>query len=82
MLFSNNQEMVTVEVVPSHKKEKVEELGEHRFKIFVKEPAKNNRANTRVKELLAMRYRISPEKVRIVTGARSPKKRFLLFLDT
>ncbi len=60
-------------VTPSAKKEKVEEKGETLL-ISVREPASGNRANTRVRELVAMRIGKPLSAVRILTGHRSRAK--------
>ena len=60
-------------VTPSAKREKIEEKGET-LAISVKEPAMGNRANTRVREIVAERFKKSVEKVRILTGHRSRSK--------
>ena len=81
---------IKVFVTPSAKKEKIEEvpasakgLGvakkERRLEISVREPAQRNLANTRVRELVAMRYKAPLAAVRILSGHRSPHK--LLSVD-
>ncbi|MDD3531179.1 MAG: DUF167 family protein [Candidatus Pacebacteria bacterium] len=60
-------------VTPDAKKEKVEEKGETLL-ISVREPATGNRANNRVRELIALRVGKPLGKVRILTGHRSRAK--------
>ncbi len=64
---------IKVFVTPGAKKEKVEEKGEMLL-ISVREPASGNRANDRVRELIALREGIPVGKVRILTGHRSRSK--------
>jgi len=64
---------IKVFVTPDAKREKVEEKGEA-LMISVKEPATGNRANTRVREIIAERAGKPVEKVRILTGHRSRAK--------
>lgn len=64
---------IKVFVTPGAKKEKVEKKGETLL-ISVKEPATQNFANTRVRELVAERFRAPVGKVRILTGHRSRAK--------
>ena len=64
---------IKVFITPSAKREKVEEKGET-LVIAVREPASNNRANNRVREIIAMRVGKSVGKVRILTGHRSRAK--------
>jgi len=67
---------IKVLVSPGAKREKVEEKGEKgdTFLISVREPAQGNLANTRVRELVAMRFHAPLGKVRILTGHRSRAK--------
>ena len=79
---------VKVIVTPGAKKEKVvvtpsatrhkggkEEI----LEISVREPAQRNFANTRVRELVAARFKVPLSAVRILSGHRSPHK--LLSID-
>ena len=60
-------------VIPAAKRERVEEDGLS-LRISVKEPAAGNRANARVRELVAERLGMPVGKVRIYTGHRSRSK--------
>ena len=64
---------IKVIVTPDAKREKVEEK-EEALLIAVREPAKGNRANNRVRELIALRAGVPLGKVRILTGHRSRAK--------
>lgn len=64
---------VKIFVTPDARKETVEEKGESLI-ISVREPATGNRANHRVRELIALRFSQPIEKVRILTGHRSRVK--------
>ena len=64
---------IKVFVTPGAKKEKVEEKGET-LTVAVREPATGNRANTRVREILAEKFGVPLGKVRILTGHRSRAK--------
>jgi uncharacterized protein YggU (UPF0235/DUF167 family) len=64
---------IKVFVTPDAKKEKVEEKGDT-LRISVREPATGNRANDRVRELIALRESVPLGKVRILTGHRSRAK--------
>jgi uncharacterized protein YggU (UPF0235/DUF167 family) len=70
---------IKVFVTPDAKKEKVENLpakgeGSEPFLISVRESATGNRANTRVREIIAERFGAPVGKVRILTGHRSRAK--------
>lgn len=72
---------IKVFVTPGTKKEKVEvshpdEDGEKgdTLRISVREPATGNRANDRVREVIAGRLGVPIGKVRILTGHRSRAK--------
>ena len=65
---------VKARVAPGAKKESVEKTDENSFAISVREPAERNMANTRVREIVAREYGVSPGAVRIVSGHRSRTK--------
>lgn len=64
---------IKVFVTPGAKREKLEEKGDA-LAISVREPASGNRANDRVRELVALRVGKPFGKVRILTGHRSRAK--------
>ena len=64
---------IKIFVTPDAKREKVEEKGETLL-ISVREPASGNRANDRVRELVALREGVPAGSVRILTGHRSRSK--------
>lgn len=64
---------IKVFVTSGAKSEKVEEKGEV-LMISVREPALGNRANDRVREIIALRLGIPLGKVRILTGHRARGK--------
>lgn len=72
---------IKVFVSPGAKKEKVEEKGDT-FSISVREPATQNLANTRVRELLAVRFKAPLGKVRILTGHRSRAKMISISINS
>ena len=49
-----------------------------RMKLMVREPAQSNRANKRVQTILAERYDVTINDVRLLTGHRSAKKVFVI----
>lgn len=64
---------IKVFVTPGARREGVEEKGET-LAISVREPASGNRANERVREIVALRLHVPLGKVRILTGHRSRGK--------
>ena len=66
---------LSVRVVAGAKKEKVEMAGK-RLNISVKEPAKQNLANRRVRQLVAAHLGLPVAKVRLISGHTSPAKIF------
>ncbi|PIR83167.1 hypothetical protein COU19_02060 [Candidatus Kaiserbacteria bacterium CG10_big_fil_rev_8_21_14_0_10_56_12] len=62
-----------VYVVPGARREEVEEVDDT-LRISVREPAQANRANVRVREIVALRYRVPLSKVTILTGHHSRGK--------
>jgi uncharacterized protein YggU (UPF0235/DUF167 family) len=67
---------VRVEVTPSAKKESIIQTDEKTFSIAVKEPAEQNLANGRVREVLARHLQLPVAKVRMTSGHRSRRKIF------
>lgn len=71
--------LIKIKVFPDSKKEKIVKLGEDRFEIRVREKAKEGRANQRAIELLAEFLGISPDKIKIVKGAKKQNKILKIF---
>lgn len=67
---------VRVQVKPDSRKESVIQTDEKTYSISVKEPAKQGLANERVRELLAKELGIKVQKLKLVSGHRSPRKIF------
>jgi uncharacterized protein len=65
---------IKAKVIANTKKEKFEEIHDELFEISVKEKAKQNMANERVRELLARHFGIIKRSVKIISGHRSPSK--------
>lgn len=61
-----------LKVVPNSKIEKIEKSSQDSWRVWVKVPAENNAANTRVLELVREEY--PNQSVRIVSGHHSPSK--------
>lgn len=61
-----------LKVIPDSKAQRIEKLSEDSWRIWVKVPAENNCANTRVLELVREAY--PNQSVRIVSGHHSPSK--------
>jgi uncharacterized protein YggU (UPF0235/DUF167 family) len=63
---------IKVKVIPDSKHEKVEQLKDDEYRIWVKEPAEHNSANTKVLSLI--RDMFPGVSVRIISGHHSPSK--------
>lgn len=63
---------IKIKVVPDAKEERVVKEETDSWKIWVKVPAENNAANSRVLELIRREY--PNTSVRIVSGHHSPSK--------
>lgn len=77
----NRPMYVSVRAVAGAKRESVEALTNNRLKISVKEPAKQNVANRRILELVALHFSLPANKVRLVSGHASPAKLFSLDIE-
>ncbi len=69
---------IRVRVATQVKKESFVQSAEDVFLVSVKEPAEQNRANTRVLELVARHFGINPKQIRIISGHHSPSKIFAI----
>lgn len=67
---------VRVHAIPDAKKEKVVRDDATTFTISVKEPATQNFANKRIREVLARELGVSPAQVRLLTGHQSRSKMY------
>lgn len=67
---------IRVSVSAGAKREVFKQVKNDSFLASVKEPAEQNRANTRVLELVADHFGILPKQIRIVSGHHSPSKIF------
>jgi len=61
-----------LKVIPDSKTQRIEKMSDDSWRIWVKVPAENNAANTRVLELIREAY--PNQSVRIVSGHHSPSK--------
>lgn len=68
--------LVRVKVTPGARRERCEKEKTGCFIIAVKEPAERNAANRRVRELIAMHFKVPIAQVRMKTGARGKTKTF------
>ena len=67
---------VRVHAVPGARKETVTKEADDVFYISVKEPAEQNRANKRIREILAETLGVSATHVRMLTGHHSRSKMY------
>ena len=74
VLWYGGRMYVKVRVLAGAKTEKFEAVSKDHFKIAVKEPAKQNLANRRVVELVAMHFKVPAGQVRLISGHHSPSK--------
>lgn len=65
---------IKVKVVAGAKKEVFEKKSPDLFHLAVKEEAKNNKANNRLRQLLADYFKIPIGALRIISGHHSPSK--------
>lgn len=72
---------IKVKVKAGMKKEVFEQKGPDSFLVSVKEPALQNLANARVRELVSEHFQVPKGKVRLVSGHHSPSKIFTVDSD-
>jgi uncharacterized protein YggU (UPF0235/DUF167 family) len=61
-------------VTTDTRRERVSKITDTEFHIETREPALRNRANARVRELIAREFQVSVTKVQLLTGHRSRVK--------
>ena len=71
---------ILIKTKPNVKIAKVEKINAHHFLVWVKEPAKNNKANEAVCRALADYFGVSASLVRIISGRISRQKIVEVFL--
>lgn len=64
----------SIEVRPRSKKSEVIKLADGDFKVFVKAPAMEGKANAEAKKILAKYFGVSQSSTHIVKGVRGKKK--------
>ncbi len=62
---------ITVRAKPSAREEKIDKISETEFKILVKEPAKEGRANWAIERALAKHFGVAISRVRMISGQTS-----------
>ncbi|MBD3264580.1 MAG: DUF167 domain-containing protein [Candidatus Omnitrophica bacterium] len=65
--------VIKVKVMPRAKREKVEKTDEG-FKVYVKEPAREGKANKRLVEILSTHLKVKKRCLRILRGEKSREK--------
>lgn len=65
---------ITVEARPGQKVALVEEIGERRYRVKIDAPAKENKANLRLLEIVAEHFQVPMRCVRFVAGVKSKNK--------
>ena len=65
---------IRVKVFPKSKKDNCLETSSNTFKIYCKEKTENNRANNKIRELLAQHYTLPINCIHIISGHRRPQK--------
>ncbi len=68
--------IVRVRVQAGAKRETQITISDNKMQFSVREPAEDNRANDRVRAMLAVHYRVPVKDVRLINGHRHPSKTF------
>jgi len=72
-LLSDDKMLIRVKVKPNSKEERVEKISDNEYKIDIKEPAENNRANIRVINIMAKELGVSYKNIKIKNPASRNK---------
>ncbi len=65
---------ISVKAKPNSKEEKIEKIDETNYVVFVKEPPEKGKANGAIRNALAVYFKISSARVKIVAGYSSRSK--------
>lgn len=65
---------ISVFAKPNAKEEKIEKIGGNTFKVSVKAPPIQGRANEAIIKVIAEFFRVSPSRVKIISGYKSRQK--------
>lgn len=68
--------LIKVKVKAESKNEQILKLSEDSFSVKVKEKADRGLANQKVKEILALYFKVSAGKIKLVKGGKKPGKIF------
>lgn len=77
-IFHYGMKLIRVRVTAGARRESVKKRKEGVYEISVREEAKDNGANRRAVELVAMEFGLPAKAVRIARGHRKPSKLFRL----
>ncbi len=66
--------IIRVKAFPESRKPTVEETGEKTLRVFVREPAEDNRANRAIIHAVSVYYDIPENKLRMISGHRGMNK--------
>ncbi len=65
---------ISVIIKAGAREEKIEKISETEFKISVREPAKEGRANWGIERVVAKYFNVAPSRVRIISGQTAKRK--------
>jgi len=65
---------ISIIAKPNKKEEKIEEIGENEFRVFVKATAKKGKANRAVIKILAEYFNVAKSDINIISGLNSKHK--------
>lgn len=73
--FVKNSKMkLSIFAKPGDREEKIEKISETEYRVSVKEPAKEGRANWAIERALAKYFGVAPSQVQIISGRHSRAK--------
>lgn len=76
--LAKNKMLIKVKVFPNAKKEKIIEKDKDSFEVYVKEKAKEGKANKRVLKLISLYFKLPEQKIRLIRGVKERNKIFFL----
>lgn len=65
---------IRLKAFPGSKKKKIEEVGENKLRVHIREAAENNAANDAIIKAVAEYYKFAENKLRMISGHRGSNK--------
>ena len=66
--------IIKIKVKPSSEKQEIKKIGDEEYKVNLKKPAEDNKANLELIKLLSKKLKVSSKNIKIIKGLTSKNK--------